>query len=164
MLGVMKSLPLPHGEAVMIQAPSVREAARTAVGEHVNLRRLLSGVLSAFGRTGPHAGSGPDMVAARLDTLRGPLRAHFDEEERAGLFEQIEERAPEHASACDRLRREHQSLLSRLDLLRSASPVERRGPTWSREVRTLVDELTGHELREADLLNRALDGGAPAAD
>ncbi|MGE5125239.1 MAG: hemerythrin domain-containing protein [Betaproteobacteria bacterium] len=148
----------------MIQPPTVRQAARTAVGEHVNLRRLLAGVLAAFSRPDPHSGSGPDVVAARLDTLRGPLLAHFDEEERAGLFEQIEERAPEQATACDHLRREHRSLLSRLDLLRSASPVERRGPTWSREVRTLVDELARHERREADLLNRALDGSTPAAD
>jgi len=148
----------------MIHSPSVRQAARTAASEHVNLRRLLSQVLGAFSRSVPRAGSGPDVVAARLDALRGPLHAHFEEEERAGLFEQIEERAPEHASACERLRREHTSLLGRLDTLRAASPVERRGPTWGREVRSFVDELSGHETRESDLLSRTLDGGAPAGD
>ena len=45
-----------------------------------------------------------EAQGARLDTLRGPLQAHFDEEERARLFETIEECAPEHAVACSKLR------------------------------------------------------------
>lgn len=147
----------------MIQ-PSVERAARLAASEHVNLRRLLAQVLGAFSRPGPHSGSGPDVVAARLDALRGPLWAHFEEEERAGLFEQIETAAPEHASSCDRLRREHESLLQRLDALRGTSPVERRGPSWSSEVRGFVHDLTAHEARESDLLGRTLDGSTPAGD
>ena len=148
----------------MSQPASIRQAASAAVSEHLNLRRLLAQVLAAFSRSGPHAESGPDVVAARLDTLRGPLLAHFDEEERAGLFEQIEASAPEHATACDRLRHEHRSLLRRLDVLCAASPVERRVTTWSREVRAFVDELAGHETRESELLSRALDGSTPAGD
>jgi hypothetical protein len=148
----------------MNQPPSISHSARMAASEHVNLRQLLAQVIAAFGRPSPHPGSGPDVVAARLDTLRGPLRAHFDEEERAGLFEQIEESAPEQAPTCDRLRREHRSLLHRLDQLRSASPVERRGPSWGREVRSLVEELGRHETRESEILTRAIDGSTPAAD
>jgi hemerythrin-like domain-containing protein len=148
----------------MNQPPSISHSARLAVSEHVNLRQLLAQVLAAFGRPRPHSGSGPDVVAARLDTLRGPLRAHFDEEERAGLFEQIEESAPDQAPACERLRQEHRSLLRRLDLLRAASPVERRGPAWGREVRSLVDELARHEARESEILTRAIDGATPAID
>jgi hemerythrin-like domain-containing protein len=146
------------------QAASVNRAARTAVNEHRDLNRLVSQVEAAFSRPGAHAGSGPDVVAARLDSLRGPLRAHFDDEERAGLFEQIERDAPEHASACARLRDEHQTILRRLDTLRAAAPLERRRPLWMSEVRHLLAEVHGHEDRETDLLNRALDGSTPAAD
>lgn len=148
----------------MTQAPSVTRAARVAVDEHRNLRRLVTQVEAAFSRPEPHASSGPDVVAARLDALRGPLGAHFDEEERAGLFDQIERDAPEHASLCERLKGEHETILRRLDTLREASPVDRRRPLWMAEVRHLLDEVHGHETRETDLLNRTLDGSTAAAD
>ncbi len=148
----------------MAHGCSVVQAARTAVGEARHLRRLLAQVEAAFGRPVARAGSGPDVVAARLDTLRGPLGAHFDDEERAGLFEQIEERSPEQARLCARLRQEHHSLIRQLDLLRSVSPVERRGPTWGREVRHFLDELVGHESCETSLLSQAFDDSIAAAD
>ena len=147
------------------QVPSVTRAVQTAVSEHRNLNRLVGQVEAAFSPPGrPHAGSGPDVVAARLDALRGPLRAHFEEEERAGLFEQIERTAPEHAGACARLRDEHETILRRIDTLRSASPLERRRPMWLHEVRRLLAEVHGHEARETDLLSRTLDGSTPAGD
>jgi hypothetical protein len=147
-----------------LQASPVAYAARTAVAEHKTLRGLVRQVEAAFSRAGAHASSGPDVVAARLDTLRGPLRAHFDEEERAGLFEQIEAIAPENATLCERLRGEHGTLIRRLDDLRAAPPVERRVAGWIGEVRRLLDDVHGHEARETDLLTRALDGSTPAGD
>ncbi|HXY40530.1 MAG TPA: hemerythrin domain-containing protein [Vicinamibacteria bacterium] len=148
----------------MREHPSITRAARALVSEHGTLRQLLSRVVAAFGGPTSLGAAGPDVVSARLDTLRGPLAAHFDEEERAGLFEQIEEQAPEHSASCIRLRRQHQRLLQRLDLLRRATPLERRGPSWTREVRSLVDDIYGHEACETDLLTRALDGGTAAGD
>jgi hypothetical protein len=133
-------------------------------GEHRRLRDLLAEVEAAFDRNSPRAGCGPDVVAARLDSLRGPLGAHFDEEERSGLFEQIEERAPEQAPLCARLRGEHSGLLLRLDALRRASPEGRRGPGWGRDVRSFLDDLAGHEEKETDLLTRTLDGSIGAGD
>lgn len=148
----------------MANAPAVAAVARQAVRSQQALRELLDQVEAAFVRSPPRTGSGPDVVAARLDTLRGPLQAHFDEEERARLFETIEEHAPEHAAACARLRAEHRTLLVRIDELRSASPEGRRGGVWVGEVRRLLDDLLGHESRESELLTRALDGGSPAED
>jgi hypothetical protein len=139
-------------------------AALTAAQEHHRLRDLLAQVECAFERTAPHAARGPDVVAARLDTLRGPLGAHFDEEERARLFEEIEERAPEQAPVCARLRGEHGGLIRRLDSLRGASPEARRAPTWTNEVRSFLEDLTGHEESEANLLTRTLDGSVGAGD
>jgi hypothetical protein len=151
-------------EVVVTQAPVVPRAARTAASEHRRLRELLAQVEAAFERPSPCAGIGPDVVAARLDSLRGPLTAHFEEEERGRLFEEIEERAPEQAPLCDRLRAEHAGLLGRLDSLRTASPESRRGPAWGREVRAFLADLAGHEESETDLLTRTLDGSIAAAD
>ncbi len=148
----------------MTQGLSVTQAVRRVVGEHDHLRRLLAQVEAAFGRAEPHAGSGPDVVAARLDTLRGPLRAHFDESERAGVFERIQECTPQHARTCARLRKEHQLLIRLLDSLRTASPLERRGPIWPREVRRFVEQLVRHEARETALLNGALDESMSAVE
>jgi hypothetical protein len=148
----------------MTNPPAVADAARAAAREHRRLRALLDQVERAFARTSPRTGSGPDVVAARLDTLRGPLGAHFDEEERARLFEQIEEKSPEQAPVCSRLRDEHRTLLVRLDELRAASPEGRRGGVWAGKVRHLLDDLLSHEKSEAELLLRALDGGFPAED
>jgi hypothetical protein len=144
--------------------PAVVSVARTATREQVALRALLDQVEAAFVRSPPRTGCGPDEVAVRLDTLRGPLLAHFDEEERKRLFETIEEHAPEHASACARLRDEHRTLLERLDTLRVASPVGRRAGGWVQEVRRFLADVLRHEDQEAELLQRALDGGTPAED
>jgi hypothetical protein len=144
--------------------PAVVSVGRTATREQVALRALLDQVEAAFVRSPPRTGCGPDEVAVRLDTLRGPLLAHFDEEERKRLFETIEEHAPEHASACARLRDEHRTLLERLDTLRVASPVGRRAGGWVAEVRRFLADVLRHEDQEAELLQRALDGGTPAED
>jgi hypothetical protein len=148
----------------MVRAPVRPRVARDVVGEHRALRTLLAEVEEAFARPLPRKASGPDVVAARLDTLRGRLGAHFEEEEREGLFEEIEERAPDQAPACSRLRAEHEGLMRRLDALRAGSPEARRGPTWTRDVRAFLLDLSGHEERETDLLTRTLDGSIGALD
>jgi len=148
----------------MANAPVLPRVARNVVEEHRALRALLAEVEQVFARASPHAASGPDVVAARLDTLRGPLGAHFEEEERARLFEEIEEIAPDQAPVCSRLRGEHEGLIRRLDTLRASSPESRRRPTWARDVRAFLDDLSGHEERETDLLTRTLDGSIGAVD
>ncbi len=147
----------------MSPEPSVAQTVRRVTGEHDHLRRLFAQVEAAFGCSEPRAGAGPDVVAARLDGLRGALHAHFEEEERAGLLNAIEERAPQHAADCAQLREEHLRLIRLLDELRAATPVERRGPVWLREVRRFLDSLSRHESQEADLLH-ALDGDEPTAE
>ena len=144
--------------------PAVAVAARNAVRQQLQLRSLLDQVEAAFVRSPPRTGVGPDVIAARLDSLRGRLQARFDEEERALLFETIEAHAPEHGTACTRLRQEHRVLVTRLDSLRIASPEGRRGSGWVIRVRQFLDDLVEHEDREADLLQRALDGGTPPGD
>ena len=142
----------------MTNPPAIATVARNAVREQVALRALLDGVEAAFVRSPPRTGSGPDVVAARLDTLSGPLRAHFEEIESSGILERIEELFPDRAELCVRLRREHRGLLQQLDRLRTAGAIERRGGWWSAEVRALVEELTRHEAREASLVDALGDG------
>jgi len=148
----------------MAHAPSLTRTSRVVVEEHRLLRGLLAEIEAAFKGKGLRLDTGLDVVAVRLDTLRGPLWAHFDEEERAGLFEEIEEHTPESGPACARLRREHKGLLVRLDALREVPPEGRRGPKWSREVRAFLDELSEHESQEVDLLMRSLEGPGGAPD
>jgi hemerythrin-like domain-containing protein len=139
----------------MTQGLSVAQVARRAAVEHDKLRHLLAQVEAAFGRSEPRAGSGPDVVAARLDSLRGPLRAHFEDEERNGFLERLQEPGTEQELLTGSLRAEHQELIQDLDSLRFASPLERRGPMWLRDVRRFLDALAGHESREAALLDQA---------
>jgi hypothetical protein len=144
--------------------PTVATAARNAFRQQAQLRSLLSQMEKAFVRSPARTGAGPDVIAARLDHLRGQLQALFDEEERALLFETIEAHAPEHGTDCTRLREEHRVLVTRLDGLRVASPEGRRGGGWFMQVRQFLDDLVKHEDREAELLHRALDGGTSQAD
>jgi hypothetical protein len=148
-----------------LTAPSPKSARTTGAiaEEHRMLRSLLAEIEGALkGRT-PRRNSGLDVVAVRLDTLRGPLGAHFDEEEKAGLFEKIEERVPDQAPTCARLKSEHQGLLGRLDELRGVPPEGRRGAEWTRGVKTFLQQLADHEQRETALRTRSVDdpGGAP---
>jgi hypothetical protein len=146
------------------QSPVVATAARNAFREQQRLRTLLGHVEAAFVRSPVRTGVGPDEIAARLDTLRGKLMAHFEEEERAQLFETIETHAPQHAGECTRLRGDHTQLVKRLDGLRVATPEGRRTGGWVVEVRRFLDDLLKHEDREAELLQLALDGGPAAED
>jgi hypothetical protein len=148
----------------MTPAPTVRGSARAKRFQGGSLRSLLTQVQAALESRTPQLESGPDVVAARLDVLRGRLWAHFDEEDRTGFFEEIEEKAPETAAACARLRGEHEKLLSRLDSLREASALARRGPDWSRSVRAFLHEFDAHEARETELLSTVLEGPGIAPD
>jgi len=148
----------------MAALPTVVSSARSVIHEHRELHVLLGEVEAALAPPSPQATGGPDVVAARLDVLRGRLAAHFGEEEKAGLFDQIVEQDPAEATECSRLLGEHGDLLHRLDDLRAADPEARRRPTWVSAVRRFLDELCGHESRENEVLTRALDGSAGAPD
>jgi hypothetical protein len=148
----------------MTPSSRARSSARVVAEDHRALRAVVVEIQAALDVGSERRATGPDVAAARRDTLRGRLNAHFDEEERAGLFQQIAELAPEQAHACARLRGEHVLLLARLDELRAARPEARRSPAWGGGVRALLDELDGHEARENEILTRVLDGSVEAQD
>jgi len=139
-----------------------RPRPRLPVGDHVVVDALVREIRAALAGEGGLA-AGLDLVAARLDQLRGRLSAHFDDEERAGLFEQVTIRLPRRRPDCERLRDDHRQLLGALDRLRAAREEARRDPAWGEGVRCLLAALADHAVLEdeivVELLGRTSDIG-----
>jgi hypothetical protein len=146
----------------MTQSPLQATPAERALAEHRALRILLDEIEEATASPAPAEAMGP--LIERLGVLRERLAAHFDGEERHGLFEQIRELAPEQLHECEKLCDEHLNLLKRVDHLRTAEPESRHTPQWLAGVRLLLSELAHHESAENELLTRVLDGGDQAQD
>jgi iron-sulfur cluster repair protein YtfE (RIC family) len=144
----------------MTQSVSHGTPAGKTLAEHRALRALLDEIERASADTAAAA----DEVKPRLDTLRERLAAHFEGEEKGGLFEQIMEEAPEQVHECEKLCNEHADLLKRVDQLRTADARTRADPAWGQSVRALLDALSDHEARENEILTRALDGAVEAQD
>jgi hypothetical protein len=143
----------------MPQPSSHDTPAGKTLAEHRALHALLDEI--------EKASAGPDTattLAARLDVLRERLAAHFDGEERSGLFEQVRELAPEQAHECAKLCDEHLDLLRQVDELRAADRGTRSTADWAQGVRGVLAHLGRHESRENELLTRVLDGSMEAQD
>jgi hypothetical protein len=146
----------------MTQSPTHATPASKTLAEHRELHALLDEIQQAS--ASPTIAEVAQSLVGRLDDLRERLAAHFDGEERSGLFEQIRELAPEQAHECAKLCDEHLSLLKRVDHLRAAETEVRQSPEWLAGVRVLLSELSRHEAAENELLTRVLDGGDQAQD
>ncbi len=139
--------------------------AATLLAEHRALRETLSGLERDLAR--PPApellGDWWEVVSLRLRMLRAHLLAHFAQEEKGGLIEEIQRFAPEQQEACERLLREHGRLLDELDWLATQATLRVEPAAWSDGLRGLLAGLARHERREDELLLRALDAmpGAP---
>ena len=135
--------------------------AGKTMAEHRALHALLGEVEKASADPGSVATD--EALTKRLDTLHERLAAHFAGEEESGLFEQIQELAPERAHECTRLCEEHSGLLGRLDELRGVDLAARDGD-WAAGIRAFLDSLTEHEALENEILTRVLDGSEQAQD
>ena len=144
----------------MTHSTSHDTPAGKTLAEHRALHALLGEVEKAS--TDPGAVADP-VLTKRLDGLRERLAAHFSGEEENGLFEQIEELAPEQTHECIRLCDEHTGLLERLDALRRVD-IGARDQGWATGIRAFLDSLSDHEARENEILNRVLDGSEQAQD
>jgi iron-sulfur cluster repair protein YtfE (RIC family) len=143
----------------MTQSPSQDTPAGKTLAEHNALHALLEEIERASADPAAAAALSP-----RLETLREQLAAHFEGEETGGLFEQIQELAPEQAHECAKLCDEHLDLLRELDELRGKDAAARADPAWGRDLRDLLARLDRHEARENELLTRVLDGSMEAQD
>ena len=95
----------------MTQSPSPESPARKTLADH----RALHGLLDEIERASADAASAAEQLPSRLDTLHERLAQHFEDEESSGLFEQIQELAPEQAHECKKLCDEHLGLLKKVD-------------------------------------------------
>jgi iron-sulfur cluster repair protein YtfE (RIC family) len=143
----------------MTQSPSQDTPAGKTLAEHNALHALLEEIERASADPAAAAALSP-----RLETLREQLAAHFEGEETGGLFEQIQELAPEQAHECAKLCDEHLGLLEKVDELRAADATTRSEPGWGARVRAVLEDLSRHESRENELLIRVLDGSMEAQD
>jgi hypothetical protein len=146
----------------MTQSPTPVTPAAQTLAEHRELNALLDDIQQTSARA--TTAELMDNLVGLLGDLHGRLAAHFDGEERGGLFEQIRELAPEQAHECAKLCDEHDALLKRVDHLRTAETEVRSSPEWVAGLRVLLSELAHHEAAENELLTRVLDGGDQAQD
>jgi hypothetical protein len=107
-------------------------------------------------------------LIARLAVARHRLADHFAGEEQQGLFGRLAQALPERAVDCERLRREHATLLHRLDRLQETAPAdpvsEAARRAWHQALRSLLVDVDGHEQRETALLLESVEGGGGAPD
>jgi iron-sulfur cluster repair protein YtfE (RIC family) len=133
--------------------------------EHRQLHGHLRAVEAALSGLGPPGLAG---LASSLADLAPFLEDHFETEEQEGLFETIQTTWPQATRACERLRGEHRTLLTRLEELRVVSA----GPAVSEQAlgalaagtRSLLKDLARHEELENELLAGSLDDAVAAQD
>jgi hypothetical protein len=139
----------------------------SVLDDHRRMRSAIT-ALEALVRSGESVTSQRGVVLARVEDLRQQLERHFSAEEAGGLFEQIEQSAPDTSDACGRLRRQHATILTALrrsrDELPLASARHAKLSSWAASVRDVLAELKAHEEREDQLLLAALEGGRGAPD
>jgi hypothetical protein len=143
----------------------------TLLVQHSRLRAVL-GALAAALAAAPEPGTVADWLralAASFTELGVRLAAHFEHEERSGLFSSIVEARPEALHTCVRLRAEHASFLERIgELSGEAARGVPSGATALGELvvraQAVIDDLQRHEQTENALVSESLDGSVAAQD
>jgi len=147
----------------MNQAQSKHELFEEIRREHEELRELLGDVRRMLASRLETVAS----VAEMLALLSEHVETHFSEEETAGLFDQVVDRAPRLSDRIDSLRTEHQQLLSSVRNLNEAAAGDSSGDWWKR-LETAFHEFSSglmhHESAENEILLEAYTDDIGAAD
>jgi iron-sulfur cluster repair protein YtfE (RIC family) len=120
----------------------------------------ICGLVAALYRTLAERHEPPNRVAGLLAHLGQRIRAHFHDEEAAGVFEDLERRLPQCANDVAELRKEHHDLAARLDRLDQLASGDYTPQCWNeleREFREFGTILSRHETRENALIQRAFN-------
>ena len=150
-------------------APPSSITAESMVAEHRALHATVEALETALRpalRPAADDAAWRARLLCRLGDLQRQLDGHFVAEEQSGLYEDLAEACPQHASAALRLRREHDDLRRRLDLLfgeAAAAPIGELRMLAGR-VHGLLRDLERHESRENALLSNTLDDGIGVGD
>ena len=124
------------------------------LGEHTALCELVTTLYRVLAERHEPV----SRVAHLLETLNERLEAHFQDEERSTLFDDMVRRAPHLAEEALRLKAEHTSLRNRMRVLRNTvngTPLQPE--SWQaveKEFREFHDQLFHHEAHENELLQR----------
>ena len=123
--------------------------------DHEELREML-GIVS---RTLSRRESSVPAVVEALTRLGRDVAQHFSDEESAGLFSDIESRAPRMADRVAELRAEHQRLADAIADLQNVAARGDGSDAWWEQVgrayQVFSKELMHHESYENELLLRA---------
>ena len=123
--------------------------------DNEKLRELLGEVARQFAGGLEDA----DRVAKSLTSLTSQLATHFDEEEIAGVFDDVVEQAPRLSERVDQLKQQHIELRSALAAInRKATAGDGTARWWddlSKAFRDFSTDLMHHEQSENDLVQEA---------
>ncbi len=148
----------------MNQTQSKHELFEEIRREHEELRVLLGDIKRMLGKRLETVAS----VAEMLASLGEHVETHFAEEETAGLFEHVVDRAPHLSERIEALRTEHQQLLSDVRRLSQVASAGDRSGDWWQQLETAFHEFSSglmhHESAENDLLQEAYTDDIGAAD
>jgi hypothetical protein len=138
---------------------SVAEALRRAHAALLeDLRKLDEAVRAA-------SGEGLTKLTARLGATRTHIAEHFRFEEQNGYMDAVRKREPRLGRTIQRLAEEHRQLAQSLDaLIEQARVAMGLDEAFREEVRTWVERVRRHEVRENDLVQDAFNRDVSAED
>ena len=148
----------------MPQSQSTHELMDQIHREHEELRDALGNIHRTLGRRE----AGVATVAEMLSSLGDDVETHFSEEETAGFFDDVLERAPRLSDRIDTLRAEHQQLSAAVEKLEEVATSGDGSADWWQQIETAFHEfskeLMHHESCENELLLEAYTDDIGAAD
>jgi hypothetical protein len=153
---------MPRSESLLRapQPPPPPITSESIAAEHLALQATVGALETAL-QPAPDDPAWRTRLLSRLGQLQQQLEGHFAAEEQSGLYEDLAEACPQHAGAALRLRREHDDLRRRVELLfgeAGATPVGELRDLAGR-VRGVLRDLRHHESRENEQLSDTLDDG-----
>lgn len=130
---------------------------RDVDNEHAQMRKLLADFHDVLTEK---TKSSADVVSM-LDSFFEFLKGHFQHEDDGGFFDLITEQTPRLSERADEVQKEHATLLSEFQSLRTlADQGEADEAWWSKldtEFHRLSKQLMHHEHREQDLLQESFN-------
>lgn len=132
--------------------------------DNEKLRDLLGEVTHEFAGGVANA----DRLAETLGSLAEQLETHFEEEEEAGVFDGVVERAPHMAERVDQLRQQHNDLRAAFAAIqRTAGSGDGTSPWWNDLANSFHDfstNLMHHETAENAIVLEAYTQDIGAKD
>jgi hypothetical protein len=148
--------------------------AAQVLEEHEHLRELIADLKTFLEAPRPEVGvkgahTWSSELSQRLVTLHDELFRHFRFEEEGGMVEELSVAHPRFADRIDEVVSEHPQMLKAVrnimvDALSYSEGEKPEDPQLRRRVLAVLDQLSEHERKETDLIQRAEYRDTGAAD